>query len=247
MAPLKQAFEDRLEEIETYLDLLEAIERLVRDGPPRIGETPITVQQQKILYSSVYLQLYNLVEATLTWCMEAVASVTSDGGGWLPRDLSDHVRREWVRTIARTHMDLNEDNRLKSAVEMCDRLIQALPVVAWTMDRRGAGSWDDDQIEAVTARLGCELRISADVYSRIKRKIRDDKPPLVLIKDIRNRLAHGSLSFGECGDGHTVVDLREIKQRTALYLREVIAAFQSYLDTHEFLVPARRPPASVEI
>ena len=245
MAALYQAFDERLQEIETYLDLLEAIEQTVRGGPPKIGDTQITAQQQKILYSSVYLQLYNLVEATITWCIDAVVSATAEGECWQPGDLSDLLRREWVRTFARTHLDLNDENRLQCAVELCDRLILSLPVVTWSMDRRGSGNWDDEQIEAVTRRLGCELRISQKVYSSIKRKIRDDKSPLVLIKDLRNRLAHGSLSFSECGDNHTVVDLREIKECTAIYLREVIEAFQSYINAFEFLIPLRRPPINI--
>ena len=64
MDPLTESFEERLQEIEVYLDLLEHLEQQVAIGPPKIGESSITTQQQKILYSSVYLQLYNLVEAT---------------------------------------------------------------------------------------------------------------------------------------------------------------------------------------
>ena len=75
-AALSQTFEEQLQEIETYLDLLEVFE--VQAG--RIGEATITAQQQKILYSSVYLQIYNLVEATITWCVEAVRSAAC--GPW---------------------------------------------------------------------------------------------------------------------------------------------------------------------
>ena len=60
MDQLTQIFEGALQEIEAYLDLLEALERQVREGPPRIGGAAITTQQQKILYSSVYLQLCDL-------------------------------------------------------------------------------------------------------------------------------------------------------------------------------------------
>lgn len=72
MDDFAQAFEERLQEIETYLDLLEVLEKQVQEGSPRIGKkgTKITVQQQKILYSSVYLQLYNLVESTVTRCVD---------------------------------------------------------------------------------------------------------------------------------------------------------------------------------
>jgi hypothetical protein len=85
------------------------------------------------------------------------------------------------------------------------------------------------------------LQISADALKGIKRHIRDDKGALALIRDLRNRLGHGSLSFSECGDGMTVPDLRDLKQRTALYLREVVAGFRAYIDSYEFLIPGRRP------
>jgi len=238
---LTQSFEDRLEEIDAYLELLDALDRQVRDRPPTIGGSAITVQQQKILYSSVYLQLYNLVEATITWCVDAVAEAASEAGRWHAGDLSVKLRREWVRAKAKTNEDLNQDNRLNSAVELCDHLVGALPVLAWPMARGTGGSWDDHAIENITERLGIALRVTPAVKAQIKPKIRDDKRPLELIKDLRNRLAHGSLSFGECGDGVTVFDLRDIKNRTVAYLREVLASFKSYIDSYEFLTPASRP------
>src|ERR1700685_2618871 len=125
---LNQTFEERLQEIETYLDLLEALERQVQKGFPEIGGGAVYAQPQKILYSSVYLQLYNLVEATVTWCVDAVCAAAAHGGRWRPGDLSEALRREWVRYMARTHVDLNHENRLECAVSLCDSLIQALPV-----------------------------------------------------------------------------------------------------------------------
>src|SRR5262245_26216716 len=117
MIDLVQAFEERLEEIDTYLDLLDALQRQVQQGPPRIGEdgTTITVTQQRIIYSSVYLHLYNLVESTVTRCIEALTKAIEEKGPWLPGDLSASLRREWVRTIARTHTELNSENRLETA------------------------------------------------------------------------------------------------------------------------------------
>lgn len=241
MDTLSKTFEERLQEIETYLDLLEALERQVQQGPPRIGGAAITAQQQKILYSSVYLQLYNLVEATITWCVNAVCAAAADNGRWLPGDLTENLRREWVRATARTHIELNHQHRLDTTVALCDGLIQALPVIAWTVEKGRGGNWDDEAIRAITTRLGCDLHISNEAYTGIKRPIRDNKGPLVLVRDLRNSLAHGNLSFSECGDGVTVPDLRDLKQRTAQYLREVVATFAAYIAAHEFLVPQRRP------
>ena len=106
---LTEVFEERFQEIDAYLNLLDALERQAHAGPPMIGGGLITVQQQKILYSAVYLQLYNLVEATVTWCLDAVCAAAAQDGRWLPSDLSEELRREWVRTTAQTHAGLNAD------------------------------------------------------------------------------------------------------------------------------------------
>ena len=241
MDPLTQAFEERLQEIDAYLDLLGALERQVQEGPPTVGGAPITAQQQKILYSSVYLQVYNLVEATATWCVSAVSTASAHGGRWTPGDLSGELRREWTRTTARTHTELNADNRLKTAVEFCDRLIEGLPISEWLIEKGGGGNWDDLEIEAITDRLGLMLRITPSVRTGVKRPIREDRGALGLVKLLRNRLAHGSLSFAECGDGVTVSGLRDIRDRAADYLREIIKAFRDYIDGYHFLIPARQP------
>ncbi len=239
--PLLEAFEERLQEIDAYLDLLDAIQRQAQTGPPKVGDMTITTQQQKILYSSVYLQLYNLVEATATWCVNAVSEATADDDRWKPKDLVDKLRREWVRTTARTHVDLNPGNRLNEVVTFCDLLLEAVPITEWSVSRGGGGNWDDLSIESITARLGCNLTIDPAVSSAAKRHIRDDKNSLGLVKYLRNRLAHGEMSFEECGNGVTVADLRDVKNRTANYLREVVSAFVDYIGNYHFLSPGSRP------
>lgn len=236
---LRKDFDERLQEIDTYLDLLEMLEKEVGIGLPTIGGTIISVQQQKILYSSVYLQLYNLVEATVHWCLKAICSAASDSGKWRPGDFSEKLLREWARVYARTHEDLNHENRLTAVLSLCKLLIAAQPIPDFNVERRS--NWDDLEIETISARLGCELLIPKEIRSGVKRPIRDDKGALVLIKDLRNRLGHGSLSFSECGEGATVEDLRRLKDHTALYLREVVKSFGKHVEDHLFLLPESRP------
>jgi len=235
-----QAFEDRLHEIESYLNLLELLEQQVQNGLPRIGEDgpTITVQQQRILYSSVYLQLYNLIESTVTRCLDAVC--TSVINNWKPGDLSIAMRREWVRYTARTHIELNHENRLESALELCEHLVQASQVSQLKIEK-GGGNWDDRAIKDISDRLGLSLRISPEIYSGVNRPFRDEQGPLAYIKSLRNKLAHGSLSFAECGENITVSELRDLTERTTLYLQEVVNCFKLSIDAHEFLLPEWRP------
>jgi hypothetical protein len=124
---------------------------------------------------------------------------------------------------------------------MFSSVIRSTPLSSLKVEKGGGGNWDDCSIEAIAERLGLHLQISTEVFQGIKRKIRDDKSALVYIRDARNKLAHGGLSFGEAGDGITVSDLVDMKERTTAYLREVVAAFNAYIVGYGFISPERRP------
>ena len=242
MDDFTQGFEERLLEIRTYLDFLEAIDEQVQQGTPQLGENGaiITPQQQKILYSSVYLQLYNLVESTVNKCLDAISKYVVNSS-LKPNDLSIALRKEWVRCIARTHVDLSYENRLESAVNLCNYLVNTLPISEdFILEKGGGGNWDDEEIYKFSKRLGLSLSISTDVQQAIKKPIKNDMGTLALIRDYRNKLAHGNLSFAECGENTTAHDLRELTDRVALYMREVVIFFKSSMDTSELLAPERR-------
>ena len=237
------AFDERVDEIDSYIALLESIQRAAQTGPPTISGDVVTTRQQRMLYSAVYLQLYNLVEATATWCVTAVTEATANPGTWTVRQLEQPIRTEWVRTTARTHVVLNADNRLQTSVDFCDLLLQANDISEWKIEKGGGGNWDIEAIEAISERIGCDLQISAAVRTAAKRHFRDDKNSLLFIKDLRNQLAHGSISFEQSGENVTVGDLTELKTRTVDYLREVIQSFSDYLSGFLFVEAAARPSA----
>lgn len=55
------------------------------------------------------------------------------------------------------------------------------------------------------------------------------------VKEQRNQLAHGTLSFVECGRDFTVIDLHEIKTEVEEFLSGFIDAIESYYDNKEYL------------
>jgi hypothetical protein len=236
-------FEERFKEVEAYLDLLGQLEKAAQSGPPRLvgADSPITAPQQKILYSSVYLQLYNLVEATVSRCVEAVSSAAEAEGRWRPEHLNIALQQEWVRAVARTHVEMTPENRLKQAVEMSRHLIDQLPINGFSIDIGGGGNWDDQAIEKIGNRIGCSLKISPSTRVAVKRPFRDDLGALKLVKNRRNSLAHGSISFVDCADGVAVTELRDLTQAIGAYLREVIDCFIRYISTFDFLASDHKP------
>lgn len=223
-------FNERFSEIETYLDFLQEVENATRKGPPRIqgASAPISASQQKILNSSLYLQLYNLVEATVSRCLDAVVNEVCTSQR-LPGELNASLRTEWIRAIAKTHIVLSPSNRLEATVAMCDHLLSQLPVANFTVEAGGGGNWDDDAIEAVSKRVGCKLQISRNARMAVKRHFRDDMGALKLVKNRRNGLAHGSLSFVDCSDGISVAELRVLTTSVGGYLKEAVSSFGSYI------------------
>jgi hypothetical protein len=231
-----EGLEERLREVASYLEFLRSIERATMSGPPRIvgSVDTITAEQQRILYSSVFLQLYSVVEATITRCLDFVTVATFDSRKPKPGELNARLRRVWVQEVARTHIDLTPMHRLDSALVLCDHLVGQLPVPSFKISK-GAGNWDDSEIEAITKRLGCTLAVPHEAFRAAKRPFRNDKNALALIKSLRNQLAHGEISFAQCSEGVTVEELERLTNLTSDYLKGVAASFEIYVASEGFM------------
>jgi hypothetical protein len=241
-----EGLEERLREVASYLDFLRSIEAATMSGPPRLvgSPAPITAEQQRILYSSVYLQLYSAVEATITRCLDFVTIATLDHRKPKPGELSERLKRAWVQVIARTHVDLTPENRLNSALSLCNHLVEQLPVSSFKISK-SAGNWDDMEIEEITKRIGCTLAVPQDAFKAAKRPFRNDKNALGLIKSLRNQLAHGEISFAQCSEGVTVEELERLTSLTAEYLKGVAASFEAYVAADGFMQKPEPEPEGV--
>jgi len=240
--PLETAFAERLSEVEAYLSFLDELEAAAQDGAPKFGSSgnPLSPRQTQILKAGVFVQLYNLIEATVTRCLDALA-FASCSGAWKAADLNPPFRREWIKVVVAANKELNADNRLKHAVVLADVFVRAEPLQEFKLEKGGGGNWNDANIENMLERLGLRLRLTPVVRAAAKRKFRDDLGALALVVKLRNDLAHGTISFAECGENETVAGLRELSSNTAMYLRTVVRAVERFIERHEFLEPTRRP------
>ena len=156
----------------------------------------------------------------MTKCVDSISELVSSQN-FRPGDLCDELRQEWVRITAQTHVELSYENRLQSALSLCDQLVSSQPISEFKVKKGGGGNWDDQSIYKFSQRLGLSLQISSEAQQAVKRPFRNDMGTLLLIKDYRNKLAHGNISFVECGENITVSDLRQLISHVALYMREV--------------------------
>ena len=56
------------------------------------------------------------------------------------------------------------------------------------------------------------------------------------VKTPRNNLAHGNISFAECGRNYGIGQLRETKKEVILYLRNILRNIKKYLDERQYAI-----------
>nr|WP_244981526.1 MAE_28990/MAE_18760 family HEPN-like nuclease [Corallococcus exercitus] len=242
---MRTDFEERVVEVDAYIDLVSSIEHSIQAGVPLIktrsgASKVVEPMQQKLLCAGVYLHLYNLVEATVSRCIAAVERAATESAAWNVGDLSAELRGEWVRSMAKTHENLSVESRLDAALNLCNHLVRMLPV-RLSISQGGGGNWDDEEIFRFTKRIGVPIRFTPETQRGVKQPIRNDKGAMQLVRHLRNKLAHGELSFSECGEGLTAADLTKIKDCTVVYLSEVIDCYEGFLTRFEYVVPEKRP------
>lgn len=178
MFDLKPDFQERLHEIEVYLDFLDSVNSHIQSGLIGQDESHLKIDpnHQKILHSSVYLQLYSLVESTVVQCLGALSRAI-ENQNVKPNQLSEALRKEWIRITAQTDKDLSYTNRFKYATELYELTSSSASISASKFDlikHKAGGNWDDKKIYKLSQRLGIILSIDEETQRSIKIPIKNE-------------------------------------------------------------------------
>lgn len=238
MENVRTTFSDRVREIDGYYQFLSFLDQGIMTGSSLLKiqneEISIDPSLQKTLFAGVYLHLYNLVESTVTLLLKAVEQavineVNANGIGVLRNE----IQLLWLRYIAGTHDALPPEKRLEKALSLCGFFIENLPFEL-EIPKGGGGNWDNENIRILAQRMGMNLNIPRVINTSIKRPIKDGKGVIQIITLTRNKLAHGEISFSECGEQLTISAAKEHIDITKKYLLAVIDCFDDYLNNASY-------------
>jgi hypothetical protein len=88
-----------------------------------------------------------------------------------------------------------------------------------------SGSLDIRKIFEVFSKHGCKLdETNRDKYSN----------SFLVVKNKRNNLAHGNISFSECGSNYMVSDLKKIKEDILDGMQEVVTQAKEYISNKKY-------------
>lgn len=239
MNTVRTIFRERVDDIECYFELVKNIESSVGQGKGFLetqdGLYRISPQQQKIMCSGIYLHLYNLVESTVNSLIDAVERHALHGISGDIKLLTDKMRSLYIKSVLGTDDNLSSEKKLDNALTLFNQVIgQEPPVIK--IPPGGGGNWDSSEIQKFSQRIGVDYQIPREIKQAISRPFRDDKNPIWLIKVIRNKLAHGSMSFAECGEGHVASDFRRLIDVVKDYLECVIDLYDSFISEERYKV-----------
>jgi hypothetical protein len=71
-------------------------------------------------------------------------------------------------------------------------------------------------------------------FSAKTHKLTKGGEKLEIVKKLRNALAHGDISFSECGRDYTVAELKEIRKQVIWYLRNILKNIERYIEDKRF-------------
>jgi len=225
---LKQNYDERKKEVNDYFDFLRRVEQL--DDPNPIRVSP---EQQKILFSNVYILLYNLIESTIVGCCKELEHGLSHHKVSDILQFNFELRNQWIKTTSR--ISANEKKRLSGIYNLFEKLTNTTTSLELIFRMKKGGNLDDMKISELLKEFGIVLDLPKPLHTEVCKHRLDGKGILQAIRHIRNQLAHGEKSFIECGSNIGLLDLNDYAKIVFLYLEHVIGRIENYIVNKEYM------------
>lgn len=248
----EQVYFDRLEETRsmvTLATLLDFLDQGVGDGPtyreimakvhkeaeranPKgvPTQTPEVSLVSSVIRSNVKIMIYNIIEYSVTHLVQAIYDrIKDERCGYA--EVSDELRAIWHRTLIRNALsDPNANNNTAERIskKLLDHAISNAALRLETRHSIAGGNLDGNKILQLFRDHGVLVHAANSDY-------REDE--FKDIKDRRNGLAHGSVSFEEIGSQITTSELAELLDHVDSFLAQLRNDVIAYLDAGEYRHP----------
>lgn len=214
-------FEDRKRELELYYSIMFDID----NGKPTI-QTIDNAAFFKILKSNFILMLYNLIESCIvSGIMEIYDELKQDGCSY--NMVIDEIKTIWRRRqIANVYQQTASKATYEHKVkQMIEDIMNNVPITLTRDELKTAGgNLDDTRIMKL-----CDSH-------KIRYVTRCKSEKLQVVRQKRNDLAHGDVSFSDCARDFTLTDLHDIKDNVIQFLQDILNGMQKYYDERGYKI-----------
>lgn len=222
---LEEDLDNRKAQIESVIKLLEELD----NNSIFLSEENNLLQPSTTLIntlkSSVYLMLYNAVEATMRECIVLIHDKIDDNCSNFDQ-LRQELKKEIITRIRKEHRKV--ENIISTSEKSFSETIHKN---SFEKTKLFSGNIDKDEIKKVSEIYGFEM--TSEYAKTLHGKTLKD------IKKKRNDLAHGNEDFANAAKLETVPDIKNLSNHTINYLQSIIENIEvciedkRYLDTEQ--------------
>jgi hypothetical protein len=233
---IKEEFEKRAAEIDSYYEILEIIEH----ESAKISAYDIDAAKERILLinasktdtlrSTSYLLLYNLIESTIYNSITSVFDEIKDNK-LKYFDIIENLQKYWINNIYKHDDKKRKETIIETIMKVANQIFNDTIELASNEINYG-GSLDAKAILATAE----SMKINTVSILRIYNKNTHGQT-LLDIKKKRNWLAHGEKSFIEVGSSTTYLQLVEAKKYVFNFLEAFIFAVEDYITNKHYRIP----------
>lgn len=238
MITFRDTYDSRKKEIEDFLELMEflqAKESIREDGLSEFsrffheGEIQISMTYQaliNILKSNVSLMIYNLIEYTVSNLVDSIYDeIKTNNLSYV--DVNSSIKALWRKTILKAANDPNANFNtfLKKNEEIITSILENSTIDMRSRNTLPAGNLDGKTIRETFESHGIRVSTNSANY----------RPDILEgIKENRNNLAHGAVSFVEAVRSDSISDIRRNENFVVAFLEELIETVSVYIQEQKY-------------
>ncbi len=248
MKIVKEDFDKRKAEINKYFNFLSKFDRDVttsKNAPKlRYREKgvyknhTIDSELQKILKANGFLLIYNLVES---FCRNSLLEIllSIENEKVCLKDLSEQAQKLWITQNVKDLKEAKDSKVIEQFHTIAVNIIEESTIDFKNIiekmndpEKQGkdifglSGNIDSRKIKELAKLYGFR-----GIVSSSKERAGAD---LLEIKSQRNRLAHGRITFVECGATKSVFQMIDYKNNAITYLKAILVNIETYINSSEF-------------
>lgn len=174
----------------------------------------------KTLSASTYLLLYNLIECSMTNAIDSIHEhIKKERTSF--HDLTQKMQKVALKNF-RNALNKEEHVLSQGSIE------HAIVWLGYDGERIFSGNIDAKKIKEMAKKYGFVISEEAIQRSR-------GGQSLLMIKSKRNELAHGKISFEECGQEISIDELYVMYEQAIVFVDGILDAIEHYLSERRYL------------
>lgn len=230
MQQLFDEFEERKEEIDCYYKFLRQVTSQTYSLKNRRNKKDICLDSriQKMLKANSFLLLYNLIESTVKNSVQFICQeIMKENIQY--SSLVEGLQKQWVKVHTRQHLQSPNDLKLREGIKyIIDKTLKEFIQFEENYKIQYQDNIDADVMRAIAKDFGFKL----DFAKSLKGGYRTGE-----IRVKRNFLAHGNITFSDCGQNLSMEDLTAYKNDTYKVLKKFLCVIKTYLDKKKYINP----------